>query len=128
MNWQVAICARIRSDVGAVQISLQGGIYCQKSDLSDVKTQGRGCSWTGRRAGLSISLLPLAQLHCTPLFSLFCNWISLFYWLTWQKTWPLATSGLLHAAGIQREIGQLSVPSQNFYDGLARVRCPAQDQ
>ena len=46
LDRQVAICSGIRTDLGAGirnsgHIHLQGGIYCQESDLSDVRLQDK---------------------------------------------------------------------------------------
>lgn len=119
LNRQVAICSGIRTDLGAGvrnsgHIRLQGGIYCQESDLSDIRLQDKDATRPKEELGLR-TRSPTSGLSLLPPFilSLSYSWISPLFWFTWQKTWPVTASELLHAAGIQREIDRVSVPSQN---------------
>lgn len=60
----------------------------------------------------SFLILVSASLHIF-ILSVFCNRISPLFWFSWQEMWPVTVSELLHAAGIQREINWLSIPSWN---------------
>lgn len=136
LNLQVAMCSGIQTDLGAgirssVHISLQGGIYCQSLTCLTLGPAA-SLSWSLKKSwDGAVSHLGFKSLHTfilslhTFILSLLYYWVSPLFWFTWQKTWPLTASELLHAAEIQRETdcqSQVKMSRMTWLDSGAQYK------